>query len=111
MMKNATEFACKLMRERFTLDFYRIELLQNSYKYEELVKFLKLHELDYVEDIEAGGAIVIFRVLRDEDDVTRQEIFAKFGDNDYFAMEGNMTLASSALYRTYRQIQEKQESL
>lgn len=110
-MKNATEFAQELVMEHFTWDFYRIELLQHSMIHDELIKFLKFHKLDYAEHVEYGGSIVIFRALRGEDSVTRQEIFVKFGDCDYFTLEGNMTLAESALYRTYRQIQEEQRGL
>lgn len=108
-MDNMTRFAIHVVREQFKWDFYRIELLQKSAAYEELIEYLKSHQLDYVEDVEFGGAIVIFRDLRSDGSNLRKEILEKFGENEYFAMEGNMTLMESALYATYRQIQSKQE--
>ena len=106
-MNSMTGFAHKLVEDCFTWDFYRIELLTNSTDYATLIDYLKANELDYEEDIAFGSSIVIFRDLRTDEHSLRATILKHFGGHPYFAMEGNVTLSESALYRFYRQIQEK----
>ena len=101
-----TNFVHRMLDE-FTWDFYRIELFTHSEDYKDLIDYLRTNELDYVEHVEFASSIIVFRVLRDHDGASRAEIFEKFGDHPYFAMEGNMRLSESALYGLYRQIQEK----
>ena len=103
-MNAKTKLTHNLAIEGCTWDFYRIELFKASDDYRELLTYLRYNRIDFVEDINFGGSIIIFKIPRIGSKTLRDDIFTLFGDFPYFAMEGNVTLSESALYKCYRQI-------